>query len=56
MCGYATYSWLRHAAGTDNYGGYDDVTKYNIKQAERIKYNGIDFDHDTAVGDDYGQW
>ena len=39
-----------------NYIFYDSQQKYNIKQSEPISYNGIDFDSDTAIGDDYGQW
>jgi len=34
----------------------DSQQKYNVKQSEPISYNGIDFDSDTAIGDDYGQW
>ena len=52
----ANYSWLNHSTGHAGYDEYDDITKYNIKQAENITYNSVPFDTDTAVGNDYGQW
>ena len=53
---YATYSWLNPSTGHQEYTQYDSPSKYNIKQAERIRYNNIVFDDCIAVGDDYGQW
>jgi len=56
----AKYSWLSHSTGFFGYSEYDTETEngflYNIKQAEEFEKYGIDFDEDTAVGDDYGQW
>ena len=53
---YAQYSWLTHSTGFYGYDEYDDITKYNIKQAETYSYNGFKFDDDIAVCSDYGQW
>jgi len=61
------YTWLSHSTGaygnnapgvegTGEYISYDSQEKYNIKQNEKVQYNKIDFDNDTAKGDDYGQW
>lgn len=51
---YATFSWLGQAAS--GWDDYDDPSKYNIKQAEQIYYNGKLFDDCIAVNDNYGQW
>ena len=53
---YAQYSWLCHSTTDKGYEDYDDISKYNIKQAEMHSCNGIDVDDDVAVGSDYGQW
>jgi hypothetical protein len=61
---FASHSWLSHdirnssnsIEGNPAYISYDSQLKYNIKQAENISYNGKQFDYDTAIGDDYGQW
>ena len=53
---YAQYSWLSCTTGHWEYNQYDSTSKYNIKQAEEIRYNGTLFDDCVAVGDDYGQW
>ena len=53
---YAQYSWLNCATGHADYDDYDSPSKYNIKQAESIKYDKTKFDDCIAVGDDYGQW
>ena len=53
---YAQYSWLSCATGHWEYDQYDTPLKYNIKQAEKIYYNGKELDDCIAVGDDYGQW
>ena len=53
---YAEYSWLSHSIGHEEYLQYDFPDKYNIKQAEFVFYNNIQFDDNIAVGDDYGQW
>ena len=34
---YAEFSWLGQASGGNNYGGYSDISKYNIKQLENTK-------------------
>ena len=62
----ASHSWLSHnirnntntnsIEGTPEYISYDSQLKYDIKQAEKRFYNGIEFDYDTAINDDYGQW
>lgn len=52
----AEYSWLSQSTGHEGFDAYDDIRNYNIKQAERTYYNGIKFDDDISVGDDYGQW
>ena len=60
----ASHSWLSHKIrsdtdsieGTPEYISYDSQLKYDIKQAEQISYHGQDFDYDTAIGNDYGQW
>jgi hypothetical protein len=59
---HASYSWLSHSTGSESsenyehYENYDDTTKYNIKQAEEYTDQGVKFDDDVAVGNDYGQW
>lgn len=53
---YATFSWLSPSSSSTGFPDYDTNLKYNIKQAECNSYNGIAFDDDTAIGDDYGQW
>lgn len=59
---YADFSWLAQSTGNENsenyeyYKNYDDINKYNIKQAEYCYYNDVKFDDDIAVGNDYGQW
>ena len=62
--GYAKYSWLGQSNGASNsliegnsdYISYDQNEKYDIKQSEPIFYNGIEFDSNTAIKKDYGQW
>ena len=54
--GYATYSFLAASSGWTGTASYDDPSKYNIKQGELITYNSLDFDDDTAIGSNYGQW
>ncbi|MBQ7232694.1 MAG: hypothetical protein IJX07_05670 [Bacillales bacterium] len=56
MENYAQYSWLSCATGHREHGQYDSPLKYNIKQGEKIYYNGKEFDDCIAVGNDYGQW
>ena len=61
---FASHSWLSHdirsntdsIEGTPEYISYDSLLKYDIKQAEKTFYNSKEFDYDTAIGDDYGQW
>lgn len=52
----ADFSWLSRSTGHKGYDIYDDINKYNIKQAENIYYNGETFNDDIAVGNYYGQW
>ena len=60
----ASHSWLSHnirnssnsIEGDPAYISYDSQLKYDIKQAEHISYNGKQFDYNTTIGDDYGQW
>lgn len=53
---YADFSWLGQSYGQSGYDAYDSMEKYNIKQADYIYYNGLQFDDDVAVNDQYGQW
>ena len=42
--------------GDSDYIAYDRQEKYNIKQSEPIIYNGVEFDSDTTIKQDYGAW
>ena len=61
---FVSHSWLSHdirnntdsIEGTLEYILYDSQLKYDIKQAEKTFYNSKEFDYDTTIGDDYGQW
>ena len=52
----ADYTFLAQATGWTGFSQYDDPQYYNIKQSQYVKYNGVTFDNDVAVGDEYGQW
>lgn len=54
--GIAQFSWLSQSTGHSEYSAYDTPQKYDIKQSEQVYYNGVTFDNDVAVGNDYGQW
>ena len=63
--GYAEYSWMGMSTnvsgslsieGDSDYIAYDRQEKYNIKQSEPIIYNGVEFDSDTTIKQDYGAW
>ena len=62
--GYADFSWLGQSnyasnssiEGDADYIFYDSEEKYDIKQSEPVSYNGIDFDSDTSIRSNYGQW
>lgn len=54
--GLAEYSWLSEGSGQPGYSEYDSISKYNIKQSGPIFYNGVKFDDNIAVNNDYGQW
>ena len=62
--GYAEYSWIGQSTyasvlsieGDADYIAYDRQQKYNIKQSEPVIYNEVEFDSDTTIEADYGQW